>query len=103
MSSSSSAPTLPVSSNIFRCIGPPLPALTVSDYTSRLPALLEALQFAPFLGNLEAATYEDAIPDFTVSVVIGLGHVGGTHQTLSDNSCLFPVTGGDFIKNLKQT
>ncbi|KAJ7504388.1 hypothetical protein B0H11DRAFT_2187333 [Mycena galericulata] len=64
------------------------------------PTLLEALQFAHFHGNPDAATYEDAI--HLLSQWLSDSAMSEDHIRLSDNSRSFPVT-GDFIKKLNQT
>ncbi|KAJ7780260.1 hypothetical protein DFH07DRAFT_691077, partial [Mycena maculata] len=65
--------------------------------------LLEAIHFAPFLGDPKYNDYEDSIPDFTLPFVVGLGHVSAGQELLQDGSRSFAVTTGDFIKGVNQT
>ncbi|KAJ7431771.1 hypothetical protein B0H11DRAFT_1890997 [Mycena galericulata] len=80
-------------------------AIAKAVFSPNRDAILDAVRIAAFPGNPAADTYEDNIPDFTVPIVIGLGHVSGSHHTISDahSSRAFPVTVGDFIQDLNQT
>jgi hypothetical protein len=85
-------------------------------------AILEAIRMFPFPGDPLSDSYQvnyfsshnhlsytyvaqDQLPDFTVPVIIGLGHVSGSHRVLSDghSSRAFPITVGDYIQNSIQT
>ncbi|KAJ7098073.1 hypothetical protein B0H15DRAFT_772501 [Mycena belliarum] len=74
-----------------------------ASFPSNASAIMDAAHFAPFPGDPAALDYEDAIPDFTVPSINGLGHIQRAHSTLDDGARVFPVTVGDFVSHTNQT
>ena len=59
--------------------------------------LLEAIHVVPLLGDPSDESYDERMPNFPYPLVLGLGTVTSSVETLPDGRISFPVSLSDYV------